>query len=262
MTHQSWDFQFNYFGGLPQFSVLVFDNRGVGFSDAPRGLYTTADMAKDTLELLAINGWNDAHIVGISMGGMIAQEMAIQAPRVVRSLTLTSTHAGSILPPIGAIINIPQLILARNPKQQVDKLNKLIFPPHWLHKPSVTVEGKLNKQVMRETFLRRVSMYPPPRRYGVLGQLAAALSHNVGLDRLQVIVQAKIPVLVATGTWENLVHPSHSEYLAKALKARDYRVFQHAGHFIINELHEEYNQLLREFVQGVEAERTRELGKL
>ena len=61
-----------------EFSCLVFDNRGMGESDKPLARYTTSEMAKDTLELADHVGWTgqrELHVIGISMGGMIAQEM-------------------------------------------------------------------------------------------------------------------------------------------------------------------------------------------
>ena len=69
-----------------KYTSLVFDNRGMGESDKPLSRYSTSEMAKDTIELLDHVGWTgqrQLHIIGISMGGMIAQEM-------VRHMSLTS----------------------------------------------------------------------------------------------------------------------------------------------------------------------------
>ena len=77
--------------------VLVFDNRGVGLSSRHStyalGRYTTQLMAQDALELLKIVGWQDAHLIGHSMGGMTAMELALAAPEAVRSLALVATCA-------------------------------------------------------------------------------------------------------------------------------------------------------------------------
>jgi pimeloyl-ACP methyl ester carboxylesterase len=69
---QSWDYQYGYFSKQKEFSALVFDNRGVGWTDSPKGRYTTSEMAKDVLDLILHVGWDDkVHVVGISMGGMV-----------------------------------------------------------------------------------------------------------------------------------------------------------------------------------------------
>ena len=80
----SWIFQ------IPEFSkkyrVIAFDNRGVGRSDAPDVPYSTAMMADDTTGLLDALGIERAHILGLSMGGFIAQELALKYPQRVKSL--------------------------------------------------------------------------------------------------------------------------------------------------------------------------------
>lgn len=75
------------------YRVLRFDNRGVGASSMPEGPYTTALMASDARALVEEVGIDDFHLVGTSMGGMIAQEFAIDHPQGLRSLVLSSTYA-------------------------------------------------------------------------------------------------------------------------------------------------------------------------
>lgn len=75
---QAWHNQVSYFAALPGYAVLVFDNRGVGWSDTPPGAYSTSEMAKDVEELLDFVGWTEPrslNLAGVSMGGMIAQEL-------------------------------------------------------------------------------------------------------------------------------------------------------------------------------------------
>src|SRR4029079_16620886 len=72
--------------------VLIFDNRGVGRSAKPRGPYSTAEMADDTLAVIDAAGFEQrVHVVGISLGGTIAQQVAIRHPARVRSVTLMAT---------------------------------------------------------------------------------------------------------------------------------------------------------------------------
>jgi 3-oxoadipate enol-lactonase len=74
--------------------AIVFDNRGTGDSDRPPGLWTMRDMAADGLSVLDAAGVESAHVIGASMGGMIAQHLALEAPERVRSLILCATHPG------------------------------------------------------------------------------------------------------------------------------------------------------------------------
>jgi pimeloyl-ACP methyl ester carboxylesterase len=87
-------------GWLPQipffrkhYRVVTFDNRGVGRSDKPLGPYSTRMMADDTVRLMDLLGIEKAHIMGLSMGGMIAQELAIEYPQRVMKLVLACTYA-------------------------------------------------------------------------------------------------------------------------------------------------------------------------
>lgn len=75
------------------YQVLAFDNRGIGGSDVPPGPYSTVMMARDTIGLMQHLGIERAHVLGKSLGGCIAQWVAIEQPRLVRSLAMTSTLA-------------------------------------------------------------------------------------------------------------------------------------------------------------------------
>ncbi|KAJ3511980.1 hypothetical protein NM208_g15373 [Fusarium decemcellulare] len=94
----SWQRQTKYFGHDrgDKYSVLILDNRGMGGSDKPYGLYSTSEMALDVIEVLDHVGWTsdrEINLVGISMGGMIAQEMALRIPKRLQSLSLLCTSA-------------------------------------------------------------------------------------------------------------------------------------------------------------------------
>lgn len=87
-----------YFGHMrgSTYSVLIIDNRGMGGSSKPLMRYSTSEMAQDILEVANHLGWTSPrqlHVCGISMGGMIAQELACAAPERVSSLSLISTAA-------------------------------------------------------------------------------------------------------------------------------------------------------------------------
>src|ERR1044071_6561394 len=87
--HLAWGFQVPAFA--ERYRVIAFDNRGAGQTDAPDHPYTTRMMADDTVGLMDALGVERAHVLGVSMGGMIAQEIALDHPDRVRSLQLHAT---------------------------------------------------------------------------------------------------------------------------------------------------------------------------
>jgi 3-oxoadipate enol-lactonase len=81
-------------GLAERFDVMLFDNRGIGESDAPPGPYTAAEMADDAIQVLDEAGVGRAHVVGTSLGGMVAQELALGHPDRVDRLVLACTTPG------------------------------------------------------------------------------------------------------------------------------------------------------------------------
>lgn len=91
---QAWDFQCDYFGKHTsgQYQCVSFDNRGVGMSDCALERLTTRKLAEDALALCEHLQWSEFHVVGISMGGMIALELSLLATQRIVSLALMCTR--------------------------------------------------------------------------------------------------------------------------------------------------------------------------
>src|SRR3954454_2143417 len=92
-THLSWGEPF--VADLErEFAVVAYDHRGIGRSDPVSAPFSIADLADDAAGLLDALGWDTAHVLGISMGGMVAQELILRHPERVRTLALGCTYCG------------------------------------------------------------------------------------------------------------------------------------------------------------------------
>ncbi|KXS13288.1 alpha/beta-hydrolase [Gonapodya prolifera JEL478] len=272
MSAQQWEFQVKYFGSRPDYQALCFDNRGVGFSSAPSGFYSTSEMAVDAYELMVALGpeWTkDVHVVGVSMGGMILQELALLAPpRTFASFSLLSTTAGRGLPPFGAFLNIPRMAMTRNHQDRLSVMIPTIFPTEWLSEPPSSSFGKAardpegkpyktNLEWSEGKFAAKAALVPQQPPQGALGQLAAAMAHHLSASRLDKMRKLGVETLVMTGTWDNLVRPENSTYLAHHLRA-PLVVFEGSGHAILSEKPDETNAHLLTHFERAQARVDRE----
>ncbi|KAJ7702376.1 alpha/beta-hydrolase, partial [Mycena rosella] len=200
----AWLSQVQHFGRLSEYSILVFDNRGVGHSGVPRGPYTTSGMAEDAIVLLDYLGWTvkrDFHVVGISLGGMIAQELATRIPERIASLTLAVTtpggHPWSNLPPWKGFISLAKLTFTTDINLKIPLILDMVYPRRWLDEPAEDDnEGRTNREVQTEGYRHRILITAPQHFLGSLSQMAAALTHNVDFQRLRDISETIPKVLI------------------------------------------------------------------
>jgi len=242
-----------------KFSVLVFDNRGVGNSASPRGPYSTRGMAEDILVLLDLVGWTEMrqlHIVGISLGGMIALELVDQiAPRVA-SLTLAVTTAGgrawNNFPPWKGLVTLTKLMGVSDPNVKVPMVLDMSFPKEWLDsKAESDPAGRTNLEVQTELFLQRIEVTRPQSLTGALSQMASGLTHSVNSERLRKISSSVPKVLILTGDQDNLVSPANSRHLKANMPEAELVEWNGTGHPIHLQWPERFNELLeRVFAEG------------
>ncbi|OAL43486.1 alpha/beta-hydrolase [Pyrenochaeta sp. DS3sAY3a] len=122
------------------YSSLVFDNRGIGSSDKPKFRYSTSEMAKDVVELVDHLGWTgprELHVIGISMGGMIAQELAMLIPERICTLSLVSTTSG-LFRTTGFVENLlarANLFIPKSLDTQIAAVKQNLYTPAWLSAP-------------------------------------------------------------------------------------------------------------------------------
>ncbi|KAF8943593.1 hypothetical protein BGZ47_005263 [Haplosporangium gracile] len=243
----AWDTVVSHFAKNPEYTTVFFDNRGVGFSDAPKGLYSTSQMAQDTLELLDGLGWtSNVHVAGVSMGGMISLELIIADPKRFSSLLLTSTNAGRSPPQLVTISFLSRVILIKDPALRMKLIAETLYPKTWLEAASPKGSPfKTNREVLVDSLAQRFANTPVQPIHSNIAQSWAALFHHVNSARLAQIRTSGIPILVVTGTQDNFVRPTGSYHLAKELGC-PLVVFEGSGHALPGEQTETYCRFIEE----------------
>jgi pimeloyl-ACP methyl ester carboxylesterase len=184
----------------PHLCLLLFDNRGTGRSDATWGRYTTQQIAADTARVMDAAGVRRAHVFGMSLGGMIAQELALaHGERVDRLILGCTTPGGPRARPSSVEARLGMLEAAFGRPERFFRM--LVSDASWRAHPEI-----------RRRWLEITRSERAPLR-GLLGQLAAALRHDAG-DRLAHI---KSPTLVITGDDDIVIPPENSRLLAAAI---------------------------------------------
>ena len=201
-----------------QYRAVAFDNRGVGRSDVPPGPYPIALMASDAAAVLDAAGINRAHILGVSMGGMIAQEFALLYPQRVRSLILGCTAPGGPSA-IRAEAEAIELLKARDltPEQMAEAAVQFIYDP-------ATPRARINEDlaVRRPWF---------PRPEGYVAQLLGIFSWEA-CSRLP---QIAAPTLVIHGESDRLVPPGNGKLIAERIPGARLVMIAHASHLFITD---------------------------
>lgn len=212
--------------------VCCYDNRGVGESSSPPGLYTTRALARDAFGVMDHLGWDRAHVVGISMGGMIAQHMGMMHPERIRSLGLLSTHVGGRLGrPTWAGLKTFARAQTATGQARREHIGDLLFSRRFRDD---------NHDSLDEAFGDVADV--KPSLWGFLGQLAAVSSH---MSRRRLHALRDIPTVVLHGTGDILVRPANARVIAEAAQARLIEI-PDAGHGLCIEAHEQLNAALRD----------------
>lgn len=226
-----------------RFRVVTFDNRGVGGSSRPAAPYSAAQMAADAAGLLDALGIPRAHVVGASLGGLIAQELALSEPGRAASLSLFCTHPGVPLAvPMGrdvlaAIVPDP----ASDPYERLLGAMRLAFgSAYWA----------TNAADLAEAARRRVASLPSPESWWA--QAAAGASFSWAGRRLD------LPALVMTGDEDRIVPPVNSGLLSELIPGARTHIVPGGGHYFFAEQPELVNRLLGEFLESASIERKEE----
>jgi pimeloyl-ACP methyl ester carboxylesterase len=226
--HLAWGFQIPVLAA--SYRVIAFDNRGAGQTDQPDAPYTIRGMARDTVGLLDGLGIERAHVVGVSMGGMIAQEMALNHPERVRSLQI---HCSLARPDayMRALVEAWRVVRTELSREASLRALALWFfaADTWAARPDfveMTIQMSLTNPY-------------PQSLTGFLRQTDAILGHDT-LDRLETI---RCPTLVSVGVEDILVPPRFAREIAARIRGAELVTIPDAGHLYFMEAADAFNAI-------------------
>ena len=217
------------------FRTLVFDNRGAGRSDKPDAPYSIRQMAADVKALLDALQIERTALLGISMGGMIAQEFAIHYPEKLSCLILGCRSFGG-----------PQSVVL--PKDMFDAI--LAGPVADEGVRQLQERALYSAATIRDNrgliaaHAEARSKFPMPR-FALMRQAAALFNHDAA-DRID---QIRVPTLVATGREDRLIPPANSGLIAKRIPGAILKEFS-GGHVFTSESADAFNDCAIDFVKS------------
>jgi pimeloyl-ACP methyl ester carboxylesterase len=212
--------------------VVAHDQRGLGRTEIPPTPYSMAQYAADAIGLLDAVGWDRCRVVGISFGGMVAQELAVTWPERVERLALLSTSPGGASAssyPLHDLAELPAVERQRTFLRLLDSR----FAPEWLADHPADrglaelVAGSITAEKSDE-HLR-----------GEAGQVEARSHHDV-VDRLPRIT---CPTFVASGRYDGIAPPENGEVIAKQVPHGELRIYD-GGHAFVAQDHAAFPEIL------------------
>ena len=214
-----------------RFRVVVYDNRGSGRSDAPPGPYSIPQMARDAVAVLDTLAIERAHVFGVSLGGMIPQELAIGFPERVDRLVLGSTHAG-----FKDAVQPRREVTQAFTFETDDWAERMRTLAPFAFAPGVDPE-------LLASFIEKKSGDVQPD-HGYRGQQAAVVAHDTA-DRLASIER---PALVIAGSQDQIIPAENSELLRERIPGARLELIDGAGHLFFIEKPERTMELLDAFL--------------
>jgi pimeloyl-ACP methyl ester carboxylesterase len=227
-THEMW------FRALPtltgSYRVIVFDNRGIGRSDVPPGPYLIRQMAEDAVAVMNAAGISSAQVVGASMGGMIAQELALRFPERVESLLLGCTSHGGLLARWPRMTHLGRSEPARAHAAIRWSLTPLLYsnstPRHRISE-DLDIQCRCNCT-----------------RRGCMNQFAGVLLWS-SFRRLPRI---SVPTLVTHGAEDRLIPPQNGRVVASRIPGAKFYLIPGAGHILMTDQPEICLELMLDFL--------------
>lgn len=212
------------------FDVISYDNRGVGASSRVESPFSIADMAADAAGLMAALELDSAHVMGISMGGMVAQELALANPERIRTLTLGCTYCGG---PGNALPAQPELGAAVMSGDRARALRAT-----W----EANVSARFARDADAYAAFRAIGEERPVAVAVMMEQLSAITRHDTS-TRLGAL---SMPTLVVHGTEDRIIPVENGRIVAGLIPGSRLEILQDIGHLFFWELPERSTELVRE----------------
>jgi 3-oxoadipate enol-lactonase len=219
------------------FRVVTFDNRGAGGSEKAPGPYSTPMMAADTLGLMGALGIERAHVVGHSLGSLIAQRMALSAPDRIGGLVLvSSTFGGPKCVPIPPAALKSMTDRSGEPEAVIERGLRIAFPPGYAER---------NPAIFQEVTAYRMTFPVPGAQY------TAQVMAGAGHDTEALLHQVRSPTLIVTGDQDLVVPAGNAELLRARIPKAMVEVLPGIGHMVPVEVPEQLAAMLKRFLGEV-----------
>jgi pimeloyl-ACP methyl ester carboxylesterase len=216
------------------FKVIVFDNRGMGSTEVGQRPFSIEQFAEDTVGLLDALGLQDAHVLGWSMGALIAEEVALRHPARVNKLILYAAHCNANLYPPAPEVIRKLRDSSGTPEERGMRFISTLFPSEWLQS---------NRSRIKEIFYRPMGNLPP--------QSMDKQSRAIGLwkgccDRLGEI---KNPTLIIAGADDVLVPGRNAVYLSAKIPRTQLFLVENSGHGLMFQDPEKFSEKVIDFLK-------------
>ncbi len=233
----SWYKQLPYF--TRNYEVIVFDNRGAGKSDKPKQPYSMNDFVDDGVAILDKLGIWKTFVVGVSMGGMIAQSFAVSHPKRVRGLVLGATHCGGSerIPPEPEVLACFMDNEGLTDEEIIEKNTRILFSANFLLKHPTEVEEYKRVQL-------QAGVQP---QYALENQLMAIRNFSC----CHMLHHISAPTLIIAGSDDILVPPENSRILNERIENSKLVILPDVGHAIHVEAAEKFNIMVDEFFKRI-----------
>ncbi|ABB23753.1 alpha/beta fold hydrolase [Pelodictyon luteolum] len=219
-----------------RFKVIVFDNRGMGDTGEGTEDYSIVRMADDTAGLMRALNIQQAHVLGWSMGSLVAQELAFRHPSLLSKLVLYAAHCDAqMFPPSLEVLSM-LTDTSGSPEERGMRYISVLFPEAWM---------EANGQRLKEIFYRPMGRIPED----ITARQSAAIDAWSGTtERLPMLDN---PTLIITGSDDRLVSPHNARYLAEKIPQPHAQlcVVEHAGHGLMFQYPELFFEKVAAFLQ-------------
>lgn len=213
------------------FDVIAMDNRGIGESTDVPGDFTVGDLAEDVHGLLDALGIDDTHLVGISLGGMVAQEFVLRYPERVRRLVIGCSYCGGP----GASLRAPGPLrmMAAMQTRDVEQAIRAAYVSN--------LSAQYAADERHYAPFKEVSLAVAPPVNVVMRQAKAAFAHDTSAR----LGEIKNPTLVLHGDEDDMLEYLNGELIAKLIPGAQLHTFEHTGHLFWWEHPEQSAELIR-----------------